>query len=176
MVSCSAAARYSFSSLPEACLALFFLTVTNNWNDLLYPLVNSVRSDSGLRTVISIFALVGSLELTVFEVASLSPCLWCWWCWCESVCVGGVGVGIGDIGCVSVGVVVLVFLVLLVLVMLALSVLMLVLLLMFVFHFTSLPLPASRRPVNTNPAPWFRFLRAVGLPSISLPTCSSALP
>lgn len=24
-------------------MALFFLTVTNNWNDLLYPLVNSVR-------------------------------------------------------------------------------------------------------------------------------------
>ncbi|CAM9781465.1 unnamed protein product [Pylaiella littoralis] len=35
--------RYSFSSLPEACLALFFMTVSNNWNDLLYPLVMSVR-------------------------------------------------------------------------------------------------------------------------------------
>eukprot|EP00903_Cladosiphon_okamuranus_P010280 g9732.t2 len=36
--------RYSFSTLPEACMALFFMTVSNNWNDLLYPLVNSVRA------------------------------------------------------------------------------------------------------------------------------------
>ncbi|CAM9499373.1 unnamed protein product, partial [Hapterophycus canaliculatus] len=36
--------RYSFATLPEACMALFFLTVTNNWNDLLYPLVNSNRA------------------------------------------------------------------------------------------------------------------------------------
>lgn len=35
--------RYSFSTLPEAAMTLFFLTVSNNWNDLLYPLVDSVR-------------------------------------------------------------------------------------------------------------------------------------
>ncbi|CAM9588976.1 unnamed protein product [Ectocarpus sp. 4 AP-2014] len=33
--------RYSFSTLPEAAMTLFFLTVSNNWNDLLYPLVDS---------------------------------------------------------------------------------------------------------------------------------------
>ncbi|CAN0026247.1 unnamed protein product [Ectocarpus fasciculatus] len=35
--------RYSFSTLPEAAMTLFFLTVSNNWNDLLYPLVDSNR-------------------------------------------------------------------------------------------------------------------------------------
>ncbi|CAM9168445.1 unnamed protein product [Ectocarpus sp. 12 AP-2014] len=33
--------RYSFSTLPEAAMTLFFLTVSNNWNDLLYPIVDS---------------------------------------------------------------------------------------------------------------------------------------
>ncbi|CAM9436438.1 unnamed protein product [Choristocarpus tenellus] len=31
--------RYSFGTLPEALMSLFFLTVTNNWNDLLYPVI-----------------------------------------------------------------------------------------------------------------------------------------
>ncbi|CAN0445858.1 unnamed protein product [Ascophyllum nodosum] len=41
------APRYSFSTLPEALLALFFLTVTNNWNDLL-PLSPSKLGRSDL--------------------------------------------------------------------------------------------------------------------------------
>lgn len=45
------AKRYSFSTLPEASMALFFMTVSNNWNDLLYPLVNSVRRDNTLLTL-----------------------------------------------------------------------------------------------------------------------------
>ncbi|CAM9498188.1 unnamed protein product [Discosporangium mesarthrocarpum] len=35
--------RYSFSTLPDALLSLFFLTVSNNWNDLLYPLIVAAR-------------------------------------------------------------------------------------------------------------------------------------
>jgi hypothetical protein len=31
--------RYSFATMRQAMLAMAFLTVTNNWNDLLYPVI-----------------------------------------------------------------------------------------------------------------------------------------
>lgn len=34
--------RYTFGNLPDALLALFFLTMKNDWNSLLYPLIDSV--------------------------------------------------------------------------------------------------------------------------------------
>eukprot|EP00752_Nemacystus_decipiens_P018420 g16518.t1 len=58
--------RYSFSTLPEACMALFFMTVSNNWNDLLYPLVNSVS-----RRLVTVFPQLRGLVETMSTVAAM---------------------------------------------------------------------------------------------------------
>ena len=34
-------AVYSFDTFPHAMLAMLALTVTNNWNDMMYPLIGN---------------------------------------------------------------------------------------------------------------------------------------
>jgi hypothetical protein len=42
--------RYSFATMRQAMLAMAFLTVTNNWNDLLYPVIGNVQRNNAFYT------------------------------------------------------------------------------------------------------------------------------